>query len=347
VHAAEDDDERRHCQNRSAEGRLSRPHERARFATAQRERSVRQDSGSENRASPIGMTLTELRVARPSRVMLTVRIRHDQIELIRVVAIVAAGIGGMGLERIIDKTKNKPDPFLKNRSLRIVFIPWDPIEGDEWARKTAQWNHVTGNKYEIVFHAKGALNPWIVKANDDPGAVIYIRGHGNPGVPYIQVKVDVGSDAPEERKILIVEACDRLIDMGLRPRFSGVIKFYHCYSGTILTEKTYMTEVIRLESLNETTQKAFDLGYITASKKNEYWKEIHDNKSIARTGADYMRKGGFRHCLYYGYLGPLASKYADDGMGFHKSVEIDGLQNAPGHLANATTVRASVGRVQV
>jgi len=69
---------------------------------------------------------------------------------------------------------------------------------------------------------------------------------------------------------------------------------------------------------------------------------------IARNGADYLRKRGFTRCLYYGYLGPLASEYADDGTGaFHKKVEIDGLQNRPAALAGVSTTRASVGRIQV
>jgi hypothetical protein len=52
--------------------------------------------------------------------------------------------------------------------------------------------------------------------------------------------------------------------------------------------------------------------------------------------------------LFYGYLGPLASEYADDGNGgFHKKVEIDGLQNRPGALAGVSSTRASAGRVQV
>ena len=254
----------------------------------------------------------------------------------------------MPLDRRPDQTRNTFDPNLGARTKRIVFIPWDIVEGDEWAIKTAQWNHATGNKYEIVFFNDGRVDPRILKANDQPGSAIYIRGHGNPGVPYIQVKVNVGGDAVQERKIMITEACDRLIRTGLDKRFSGVIKFFHCHSGTVLTQTAYQNEVAKFESNNRLVNQGVRAGTLNADQKAAFWKEIYPNRSIARNGAEYLRKRGFNRCLYYGYLGPLASEYADDGDGgFHKMVEIDGLQNRPTSLAGISSTRASAGRVQV
>lgn len=254
----------------------------------------------------------------------------------------------MPLDRIIDQTRNVPDPHRGNRGLRIVFIPWDATEGQEWATKTAQWNHATGNKYEIVHYSPGYRNPFLARASTQSDAVVYIRGHGNPGVPYIQVKVSGIAGAVEERKLLITEACDRLIGSGLAPSFPGVIKFYHCHSGTVLTQDAHDQERRKFESNNATVERAFIGGAITAEQKEKFWKEIYPNKSIARNGADYLRKKGFSMCLFYGYMGPLASEYGDDGAsGFHKEVELAGLKNPPAHLAGVVSTRASRGRVQV
>ncbi len=41
----------------------------------------------------------------------------------------------MPLDRKPDQMQNKLDPHLGARVLRIVFIPWDAVEGDEWAQK--------------------------------------------------------------------------------------------------------------------------------------------------------------------------------------------------------------------
>ncbi len=254
----------------------------------------------------------------------------------------------MPLDRTPDRLKNKVDPHVGNRGKRVVFIPWDVTEGDEWAIKTAQWNHSTGNKFEIVFWDGGRPNMLLVQAGSRPDAAIYIRGHGNPGVPYIQVKVDVGGPTLEERKLLIVEACDRLMGTGLHPSFRGAIKFFHCHSGTVLTPDAYEQELRRAASNNRTVQQGVRDGTLTLAQRDKFWKHVHPNKSIARIGADYMRKKGFKSCVFYGYLGPLASEYADDGHGaWHKEVELAGLQNGPAALAGMATARASRGRVQV
>jgi hypothetical protein len=147
---------------------------------------------------------------------------------------------------------------------------------------------------------------------------------------------------------MITEACDRLMQTGLNKRFSGVIKFFHCHSGTVLTPAAYDNEVAKFESNNRTVTQGVRDGVLNQAQKQAFWKEIYPNRSIARNGADYLRKRGFNRCLFYGYLGPLASEYADDGNGgFHKQVEIDGLQNRPAHLVGVSSTRASAGRVQV
>lgn len=253
----------------------------------------------------------------------------------------------MPLDRLQDVSRNAVDPHVGARGRRIVFIPWDPVEGEEWAIKTAQWNHATGNKYEIVHYTPGMGSPFLRIANGEPSTAIYIRGHGNPGVPYIQVKVTVGNTVAE-RKLPITEACDRLIASGLLPSFSGVIKFFHCHSATVLTQNAYQQECAKVRSNNTTVKQGYKQGMLTKVQRDTFLKEIHPNKSIARNGADYMRKRGFRGCLYYGYLGPLASEYGDDGAGgIHKMVELAGLNSPPPHLVGLGTSRASQARVMV
>jgi hypothetical protein len=260
----------------------------------------------------------------------------------------------MPLARMPDVTKNTTDHHVGKRALRIVFVPWDRTEGEEWAIKSEQWNHVTGNKFEIVFYEPGQKSYWLKKVSCEPAGVIYIRGHGNPGVPYIQVKVDTGAAAVVERKLLITEACDRLIQSGLEKSYPGVIKFFHCHSATVLAPDAYAEEIAKANSNNQTVAEGFAEGKLSQQQKDKFWKEIYPNKSIARNGADYMRKQGYKSCLYYGYLGPLASAYDTDaeegkatGTLFHKKVEIAGLQNRPNHLLGVVTTRASQGRVQV
>lgn len=251
----------------------------------------------------------------------------------------------MAIQRTPDVTKTITDGHAGARTRRIVFIPWDFEEGQEWQIKTSQWNHATANKYEIVHYTPGATSRALSEASSDPACSIYIRGHGNPGIPYIQVKV---GDGDETRKLPIIEACQRLVDNGLQPGFPGVIKFYHCHSATILTPAAFAEEQRKLKSKNADFKSAHKQGLITKEKRDEWTEELYPNVSIARNGANYLRKKGFRQCLFYGYLGPLASEYGDDGAGgFHKMAEIDGLNNRPAHLAGVATSRASQARVQV
>jgi hypothetical protein len=251
----------------------------------------------------------------------------------------------MAIQRTPDLTRNKPDPHSGKRKRRIVFIPWDFSEGQEWVIKTHQWNHATKNKYEIVNHTPRMPSRILWEASTDPACSIYIRGHGNPGIPYIQVKI---GDGDVTQKILITEACQRLIDNGLTRSFPGVIKFFHCHSATILTQAEYNNEKERIKRKNQYFKEACKGRLITKKQRDEWIESLYPNKSIARNGADFLRKKGFTKCSYYGYLGPLASEYGDDGYGgFHKLAEINGLQSRPTHLVNVVTSRASQARIQV
>ncbi len=107
----------------------------------------------------------------------------------------------------------------------------------------------------------------------------------------------------------------------------------------------------KIENKNFNFERAYKEKLIKEEQLKRFREEIHPNKSIARNGADYMRKKkGFTNCVYYGYLGPLESEYGDEG---HKWMSIDGLQNPPTDYLvisicnHAKTIRASKGRVQV
>ena len=147
--------------------------------------------------------------------------------------------------------------------------------------------------------------------------------------------------------------------MGLRPTFSGAIKFYSCHSGTKLLKFDFNQEQIRVERKAAQFQQALDEKYINAEQYNKFMSDNMAPKyeSLAAQGAAYMRQQGFTHCVYYGYLGPLGSTYEKDGSDeWHKVVELEGLHDAPKHLRpdsktkdilTPTNVRPSVGRVRV
>jgi hypothetical protein len=249
-------------------------------------------------------------------------------------------------DRVVDVLRNKADPHVGNRGLSIVFIPWPWDEAQEFIKKTEQWNHVTGCKYRIVHFKTGQKDPFIQQANNDSSAQIYVRGHGAVGRPEIQIKVDTGGTAVDERKIPIVWACDRLMSMGLTKKFSGAIKFFSCYSGTKFADDAFAGVLDHNRSRNEFSQQALDGGVIDAAAFAKRYIATYPNRSIAGYAADYMRANGFKQCNFYGYLGPLESEYADDGNGdWHKAVNLTGLRNSPGGMVG--THRASAGRIQV
>ena len=254
--------------------------------------------------------------------------------------------GRMCSDRVMDVGRNKADPHVGNRGLSIVFVPWPWDEAQEFIKKTEQWNHVSGARYKIVHWTHGSKDPFILEANSDPSAQIYVRGHGAVGRAEIQIKVDTGGAAVDERKIPIAWACDRLMSMGLTKKFSGAIKFFSCYSGTKFADDAFADVLDHNASRNEFSQQALDGGYIDAAEFAKRYIATYPNRSIAGFAADYLRAQGFRRCTFYGYLGPLESEYGDDGTGnWHKAVNLTGLRNPPFGMVG--THRASAGRIQV
>jgi hypothetical protein len=150
----------------------------------------------------------------------------------------------MPLERKPDG-KVKKDEYDGRRSEHVVFVPWEGADAQEWVDKTNQWNSVKAQwnvvgdgqvvqegHFEIITYDHAIPHhPTLARIGGDPRAVIYIRGHGNPGEEYIQVKM-LGTE--NTKKLPIIDACQRLIDMGLPSVYPGVIKFYSCHSGTKL-----------------------------------------------------------------------------------------------------------------
>ncbi len=252
----------------------------------------------------------------------------------------------MATPRLIDVTQANADARAGANKLRVVFIPWPYEMAGEWITKTEQWNHGTGNKFEIVFFTPNMPSRAIAMANDHPNATIYLRGHGAAGVADIQVKIGeaVEGQVQQMNKLHITEACDRLIASGLKKSFAGALKFFHCYSGTVMDAGTYDNHVANIKSNNTTVKRGYQAGGLSRQQRDQFTKPLEPNKSIARTAADYLRGKGFRSCTYYGYLGPLQSEYADEGGGgWHKYVDTSNLQGT----ALVGTVRASLGRVQV
>lgn len=252
----------------------------------------------------------------------------------------------MPTPRVSDVTRSDTDQRHGGQKYNVVFIPWEYSEAKEWIDKTTQWNNKTNYKYEIVWYSPGVKNTLIERANSHPHATVYIRGHGAAGIANIQVKVGT-PPAVVEKKIHITEACNRLIKSGLNKTFSGAVKFFHCYSGTVMTATEYDNHSDTLASKNKTFKTALKQEMISKDQYKQWKTPILKNKSIARTGADYMRSKGFRSCVYYGYLGPLESEYCDTGgHNWHKAVNLADLQ-APNTRVAFSSVRASMGRVQV
>jgi hypothetical protein len=265
----------------------------------------------------------------------------------------------------------RKDADVGARTMRVVFIPWDVHEGAEWNQKTDQWNRVKGDKFAIVnYNPGGPPHPDLVKVSGMAGGVVYIRGHGNPGFPYIMANhrppgflEDLGLVLP------ISDACQRLIDSGLGSDFPGVIKFYSCHSGTKLIasalseeQRKWTAEMEKFRFLVDAVEKELaKLGPGDGGKKanlevqltayrERLKKHQPEDKAMARQGADYMRSKGFKRCCFYGYLGPLGSLYeleTDDSDVWHKTVELDGLNNRPKELKGLDSSRPSVARVRV
>lgn len=247
--------------------------------------------------------------------------------------------------RFADKQKTKADGALGARTNRIVFIPWPPAEAQEFIDKTNQWNRVSTKAFTILSWQAGVQHAAIQNAHNDDGTAIYIRGHGSPGQDYIQIKVTGGGGAVTEQKLSIITACQRLIASGLHKSFGGTIKFFHCYSGTVYTKEALKLRDDKIKSNNASVKSAYKQGMVTKTQRDAFLQPGQKNKSIARIGADFLRGKGYKHCTFYGYLGPLESEMADDGHGtWHKQVDVTNLSGGNPLLS---TIRASLGRVQV
>ena len=232
----------------------------------------------------------------------------------------------------------------------VVFIPWDAVDGAEWNAKTTQWNLRTGNRYTIVHHdPTGLESPALVNISNSPDAVVYIRGHGNPGAPYIQTKLNAGTPGEVTKKLPIVDACRRLIQAGLRPTFPGAIKFYSCHSGTKLTADALENDHAAAATTNAMFAEALGAGRITPEQHDAWHREPAHDRSMARQGADYLRTQGFNACVLYGYMGPLGSYYEQDAgtLAWHKTVDLQGLERRPAHLDGLDATRPSRARIRV
>lgn len=246
-------------------------------------------------------------------------------------------------------SRHRKDTHVGHRGTHVVFIPWDTVEGAEWNAKTTQWNLRTGNRFEIIHYDPTITNhPTLVTISGSPDAVVYIRGHGNPGAPYIQTKMN-GQGGEVTLKLPIVDACQRLIDSGLRPAFPGAIKFYSCHSGTKLTPEALANDHATAQSANERYAQALAGGMITREQHDAWLREPAHDRSMARQGARYLRTHGFNSCVFYGYLGPLGSEYEEDAgtHEWHKVVALDGLEKRPARLGGLTSTRPSNARIRV
>jgi hypothetical protein len=282
----------------------------------------------------------------------------------------------MGLERVSDGNywiNQKTDPNIGKRTQHIVFIPWDTNEGAEWNQKTANWNLARPGKFTIVNYQVGVVKVDLGTVSNNPKGVVYIRGHGNPGFPYIMANYQAAHyDAPVGLVLNITDACQRLIDSGLTTAFSGAIKFYSCHSGTKPTANA-RTDAIKALADQKPRSQAWiqaareELARLPDTDENKAKRGIAQqrlhhhsevlkkgdaqDKSLARQGADYMRHQGFTNCIYYGYLGPLGSTYEldtdEDRTRVHKKVELEGLQSWEYKYWGVKTCRPSVARVQV
>src|SRR5690349_227267 len=82
-----------------------------------------------------------------------------------------------------------PDNYIRRRTHRIIFIPWNTVEGAEWTSKSQQWRNF--GHFNIIHYAPGqkCLLLDMVSRLEVPSAEIYIRGHGRPGCPYVQTRL--------------------------------------------------------------------------------------------------------------------------------------------------------------
>lgn len=203
---------------------------------------------------------------------------------------------------------------------RVVFVPFPYPSCLEFLEKTKNWVEERPNKkfrplvYDPGHIAEGwRPHPYLTKNLID-GSHIYIRGHGLPGSRFLTTYFNKNPVT-----VSIEVAIDRLLEMGLRPEFRGVIKFYSCNSGLDQPSKWLQGGEMKLDN---DPFKSTVIGGEWSRRTN----------ALAYVGARYFREKGFWLNKYIGYLGPLTGKYENsdsspDGRN-HKWCEVqvfDGL----------------------
>lgn len=181
--------------------------------------------------------------------------------------------------------------------MRVIFIPWSAAESDEFVVASQQWNDAlrTDNRASKAFTIvtwEGGRNDVI--ANADNG-VIYMRGHGTPGSPNVTSKGKV---------LHITDSIDRLIRSGLKPGFSGKIKFYSCYSGLDAVAKM-RREMVQVP---KTTIGPLKFGTKTVERMVDKALAVGEGSydALAKRGAAEFRRRGYNNCTFFGYSGPLS-----------------------------------------
>ena len=198
---------------------------------------------------------------------------------------------------------------------------------------------------------------FLAAIGNDPTAVVYVRGHGSPGQRSITSKyTPPGGSELVNDALDMEEVCRRLLESGLSKTFVGTVKFYSCYSATVLAPADFQMKKADAERINAFQTEQVKQGVYKPSQIK--LRELPSEKSAAKVGATYLRKKGMKHCIFYGYLGPLASEYSDDPNDFddptvvvpgsqsHKHVKLDD-QLIGRNVTGTGSVRARDGRVQV
>ena len=175
---------------------------------------------------------------------------------------------------------------------RIIWIPWSGQDADEFIERSDQWKTVSPKDFKIITYQPGTVDDDLV--NFATGK-IYMRGHGQPGSPSVTT---------HGKSLHIHSSIDRLIEMGLKSTFSGVIKFYSCYSAIdgVLKMRTEMKPAPKLQL------GPIKLGTKIVSKQVDKGIFEGSRDCLAKRGAAYFRSKGFRSCSFHGYEGPLSGK---------------------------------------
>lgn len=201
-------------------------------------------------------------------------------------------------------------PYQLNSQPRcLVFIPFAGQNAEEFRIKSEQWNeaekvNLTGGinpkqyrQFQIAIWQDRTINDK-VKFLETTNSEIFIRAHGSIGATHISTR-----NAPEEQgasittAVSVEDVCDRLISSGLPTNYAGNIHFYSCYSGVDMVPF----------KMKQTHTKQAQKRANNYPIKNEH---LVGPSCIARIGAKYLRSKGYVNAKYYGYLGPLMSRYS-------------------------------------